>query len=163
MLLSQEHSDLDGTYVQLRNARCEPKPVQQPHPPIVIGGNGPKRTLRTVARFAQQWNSTAGLDQWPTIKHTLAKRCAELGRDPATIERSVNLRYDPRGALSRSPRRFTEHSMVGIAPDLGAPLLEICLLVGQCSTPAVELHCCATAQRCAAFDVGPLPPITIGG
>ena len=95
LLLSQEHSDLDGTYVQLRNARCEPKPVQRPHPPIVIGGNGPTRTLRTVARFAQQWNSVAGIDQWPAINATLAERCDEIGRDPASIVRSVNLRFDP--------------------------------------------------------------------
>ena len=94
LLLSQESSDLDGRYVQLRNARCEPKPVQQPHPPITIGGNGPTRTLRTVARFAQQWNSTAGIEHWPAIKSTLDERCAEIGRDPSTIERSVNLRFD---------------------------------------------------------------------
>jgi F420-dependent oxidoreductase-like protein len=95
LLLSQEYSDLDGQYVQLQNARCEPKPIQQPHPPIAIGGNGPTRTLRTVARFAQHWNSTAGIDHWPAIKTTLEKRCAEIGRDPATIDCSVNLRYDP--------------------------------------------------------------------
>jgi F420-dependent oxidoreductase-like protein len=94
-LLSQEHSDLDGRYVQLRAARCEPKPVQRPHPPIVIGGNGPTRTLRTVARFAQQWNSTAGLDHWPAINDVLVQRCGEIDRDPSSIERSVNLRFDP--------------------------------------------------------------------
>jgi F420-dependent oxidoreductase-like protein len=95
LLLSQETSTLDGKYVQLRDARCEPKPVQQPHPPITIGGNGPNRTLRTVARFAQQWNSLAGIDEWPRARDTLHQRCAEIGRDPATIECSVNLRFDP--------------------------------------------------------------------
>jgi F420-dependent oxidoreductase-like protein len=94
LLLSQETSNLDGRYVQLRDARCEPKPVQRPHPPIAIGGNGPTRTLRTVARFAQHWNSTAGIDHWPAIKSTLEKRCAEIGRDPATIDHSINLRFD---------------------------------------------------------------------
>ena len=43
----------------LTEARCEPKPVQRPHPPITIGGSGRKRTLRTTARWAQQWNSLA--------------------------------------------------------------------------------------------------------
>ena len=100
LLLTQEHSTFDGTYVQLREARCEPKPVQRPHPPIVIGGNGPTRTLRTVARFAQQWNSTAGIEHWPAINETLEKRCAEIGRDPSTIERSVNLRFDPAAGAS---------------------------------------------------------------
>jgi F420-dependent oxidoreductase-like protein len=100
LLLSQEHSDLDGTYVTLRNARCEPKPVQKPHPPIVIGGNGPTRTLRTAARHAQQWNSTAGIEHWPAIRTTLEKRCAEVGRDPSDIDFSVNLRYDPNAGPS---------------------------------------------------------------
>ena len=95
LLLSQETSNLDGKYVQLRDARCEPKPVQKPHPPIAIGGNGPTRTLRTVARFAQHWNSTAGIDHWPAIRTTLEKLCAEVGRDPSTIDFSVILRYDP--------------------------------------------------------------------
>jgi F420-dependent oxidoreductase-like protein len=94
-LLSNEHSTLDGRYVQLRDARCEPKPVQRPYPPIVIGGNGPTRTLRTAARYAQQWNSTAPLDVWPTSRDVLHERCAEIGRDPSEIECSVNVRYDP--------------------------------------------------------------------
>jgi F420-dependent oxidoreductase-like protein len=55
-LLSNEVSDYDGRYFQLRQARCEPKPVQRPHPPIVIGGTGPKRTLPAVARHADHWN-----------------------------------------------------------------------------------------------------------
>src|SRR3954452_4194786 len=111
LLLSQEHSDLDGSYVQLRNARCEPKPVQRPHPPIAIGGNGPTRTLRTVARFAQHWNSTSGIDQWPAISAVLDERCAEIGRDPSTIERSVNLRFDaaqPAAVLAEQASAFAE-------------------------------------------------------
>src|SRR5689334_3449979 len=123
LLLSQEHSDLDGKYVQLHHARCEPKPIQQPHPPIVIGGNGPRRTLRTVARFAQQWNSTAGIDHWPTSKSILEKRCAEIGRDPATIECSVNLRYDP----ARGPEGLAEQAEAFIAAgaDIGIVYLPV--------------------------------------
>ena len=101
LLLTQETSTFDGQYVQLRDARCEPKPVQRPHPPIVIGGNGPTRTLRTVARFAQQWNSVSGIEHWPAVRDTLHQRCAEIGRDPATIECSVNLRYDPTQDVAR--------------------------------------------------------------
>ena len=93
------------------SARCEPKPVQRPHPPIAIGGNGPTRTLRTVARFAQHWNSTAGIDHWPAISAVLDERCAEIGRDPSTIERSVNLRYDasrPVEAVAEQAAAFAE-------------------------------------------------------
>src|SRR5437868_14104051 len=51
-LLSQPATTLHGRYVRLTDARCEPKPVQRPHPPITIGGKGPARTLRAVARWA---------------------------------------------------------------------------------------------------------------
>ena len=131
LLLSQETSDYDGRYVQLRAARCEPKPVQQPHPPITIGGNGPTRTLRTVARRAQQWNSTAGIEHWPSIKTTLEQRCAEAGRDPATIDYSVNLRFDPSAgpaALAESAAAFAEAgadiAIVGLPAPHTASVLE---------------------------------------
>src|SRR5689334_24991905 len=55
-LLTQERTTFAGTYYQLKDARCEPKGPQQPHPPICIGGSGEKRTLRTTARYAQHWN-----------------------------------------------------------------------------------------------------------
>jgi alkanesulfonate monooxygenase SsuD/methylene tetrahydromethanopterin reductase-like flavin-dependent oxidoreductase (luciferase family) len=95
-LLSNTQTTFEGTYFQLRNAWCEPKPVQRPHPPIAIGGNGEKRTLRAVARWAQHWNSTLGdIDEWRRKRDVMHAHCADVGRDPAEIECSVNLRYDP--------------------------------------------------------------------
>jgi F420-dependent oxidoreductase-like protein len=52
-LLSHEVTDFHGNYYDLTAAHCEPKGPQRPHPPILIGGTGEKRTLRTVARYAQ--------------------------------------------------------------------------------------------------------------
>ena len=95
LLLTQTVSNFSGQYVQLTDARCEPKPVQKPHPPITIGGTGRKRTLRTTARWAQQWNSVgrAGVDEWLELKGVLAAHCADFGRDVNEIACSVNLRY----------------------------------------------------------------------
>jgi len=94
-LLSQPTTTLAGRYVRLTDARCEPKPVQRPHPPIVIGGRGPKRTLQAVARWAQGWNAiTAGAEEWSALKATLAVHCADIGRDPGEITCSVNVRLD---------------------------------------------------------------------
>src|SRR5436305_5727848 len=81
-LLSQTTTTFGGQYVKLTDARCEPKPVQRPHPPVTIGGRGKQRTLRTVARFAQQWNAIAqDADDWRELKDVLAGPCAAIGRD----------------------------------------------------------------------------------
>jgi len=94
-LLSQTTTTFDGRYVRLTDARCEPKAVQRPHPPIVIGGRGKKRTLRTTARWAQHWNAiTASPAEWLELKEVLVGHCADIGRDPAEITCSVNLRVD---------------------------------------------------------------------
>ncbi|MEX2394419.1 MAG: TIGR03560 family F420-dependent LLM class oxidoreductase, partial [Actinomycetota bacterium] len=78
-LLTQEYADFDGKYYKLTNARCEPKPVQQPHPPICIGGLGEKRTLRAVARWAQHWNFPGGgVEVLKAKREVLAKHCADV-------------------------------------------------------------------------------------
>jgi F420-dependent oxidoreductase-like protein len=94
-LLSQPVTTLRGRYVQLTEARCEPKPVQQPHPPITIGGSGRTRTLRTTARWAQQWNSIIrDPAEWRELKQVLAGHCAAIGRDVAEITCSQNVWMD---------------------------------------------------------------------
>jgi F420-dependent oxidoreductase-like protein len=99
-LLSQPTTTFSGRYVRLAEARCEPKPVQRPHPPVTIGGRGRTRTLRTVARWAQQWNAIAdGPGQWRELKEVLAGHCARIGRDVKEITCSVNVRMEADGDL----------------------------------------------------------------
>ena len=94
-MLTDTVTTYEGRYVQLRDARCEPKPVQRPHPPIAIGGSGERRTLRTVARFAQHWNAiTPDIATWQAKREVLERHCADVGRDPSEIETSVNIRVD---------------------------------------------------------------------
>ena len=95
MLLSQTVSNYSGQYFTLTDARCEPKPIQRPYPPITIGGSGPKRTLRAVARWASEWNGNAqDLARYAELKGILAGHCADIGRDPAEITCSCLLRWD---------------------------------------------------------------------
>ena len=97
-LLTQDNTDFRGEYFTLTDARNEPKPIQRPHPPIVIGGTGPRRTLRAVARHAQHWNHPgADVEGWRSSLAVLHERCAEIGRDPAEITTSIHLLYDPAG------------------------------------------------------------------
>ena len=95
-LLTNEETTFAGVHVELTNARCEPKGPQRPHPPIVIGGGGEKRTLRTTAQWANHWNSTP-LDpaQWRHKRSILDQHCADVGRDPSEIMNSMVLRFDP--------------------------------------------------------------------
>jgi alkanesulfonate monooxygenase SsuD/methylene tetrahydromethanopterin reductase-like flavin-dependent oxidoreductase (luciferase family) len=83
--------DFNGTYHQLTGAIGSPKPVQQPHPPIVIGGRAAS-TLRVVAKHADIWNIPGG-DIADCIQRSalLDRYCAEIDRDPASITRSIFL------------------------------------------------------------------------
>jgi F420-dependent oxidoreductase-like protein len=94
LLSARETTTFSGRYYQLSGARCDPKPVQQPLLPICIGGSGEKRTLRTAARFAQHWNFDRGSPaQFTRARDVLYKHCADLGRDPAEILLSAQVRF----------------------------------------------------------------------
>ncbi len=92
----QQPFDFDGTYNQLTGAFCNPKPTQDPYPPILIGGRT-TATLRVVAKHADLWN-IPGADLADAVKRSavLDRLCTEIGRDPASITRSIHLRvsYD---------------------------------------------------------------------
>jgi F420-dependent oxidoreductase-like protein len=97
-LLSQEWTDFAGRYYTLTRARCEPKPVQRPHPPICIGGSGERRTLRTAARFAQHWNFVGGpVEEFARKRDVLHGHCKDIGRDPSEIMLSAHVRLGPDG------------------------------------------------------------------
>ncbi len=68
--------------------------MQHPHPRIWIGGSGRQRTLRITARYADLWNAAGGgsPEEVAEVSAVLDQRCAEIGRDPAQIRRSVQVR-----------------------------------------------------------------------
>jgi F420-dependent oxidoreductase-like protein len=95
LLWTKDYADFDGKFYQLKHARCEPKPVQQPYPPFVIGGGGEQLTLRVVARYADIWNLPGGpIEEFTHKSAVLDRHCAEIGRDPAAIRRSIQLLVD---------------------------------------------------------------------
>lgn len=91
MWTEDEPFDFDGPSIRLRGTVCEPKPVQQPHPPILIGAQG-DRALRVVAEHADIWNFP-----WPSVEEFqrrsqyLDQCCEAIGREPTEIVRSVQL------------------------------------------------------------------------
>jgi alkanesulfonate monooxygenase SsuD/methylene tetrahydromethanopterin reductase-like flavin-dependent oxidoreductase (luciferase family) len=115
-----EPFDFDGTYVTLTGAFGNPKPVQRPHPPIVIGGRA-AATLRVVAEHADVWNMPGGaIDDAVNRSALLDRYCAEIGRDPASITRSmfVPVDYDKpdaaRDAIGEATRAGFTHIVVGL-------------------------------------------------
>ena len=119
-LLSQETTTFDGTYYQLKDARNEPKGPQQPHPPICIGGNGEKRTLRITAQYADHWNFVGGTpEEFARKRDVLAAHCADVGRDPKEILLSAHVRLGE----DRNYRRVVEDSIA-----LGAEGLDLAII-----------------------------------
>ncbi len=88
--------DFDGQRYQLKGAVCEPKPVQRPCPPILVGATGP-RSLRIVAEHADIWSFPGGANvaEFRRLSQILDDQCAAIGRDPATVLRSVQVLITP--------------------------------------------------------------------
>ena len=76
-------------YYSFQDLRQEPLPLQQ-HLPIMIGGSGERKTLRTVAKYADMWNMSGPPDKVAHKMTVLDQHCADIGRDPAEIERTVS-------------------------------------------------------------------------
>jgi F420-dependent oxidoreductase-like protein len=89
-LWTEPRATFEGRYYQIREAYHEPKPVQKPHPPIVIGASGERVGLKIVAQYADEWNLSKGSpDDFRHKSAIVDGYCREIGRDPDRIERSV--------------------------------------------------------------------------
>jgi F420-dependent oxidoreductase-like protein len=138
-LLTEERTTYQGRFFRAEHASCLPRPVQE-RLPIWVGGTGERRTLRIAARHADGWNAAyVPPETFARLNRVLDDRCAEVGRDPATIRRSVNLMFlasADESAAAEAERRLAEQWGV-LAPSVrdGA-------LVG--TAPAV-------AERVAAY------------
>ena len=132
-LWTQERASYKGRFYQIADAIHEPKPVQKPHPPIVIGGRGPKVTTRAAARHAQGWNTSGGrgFDADAEAMKNLDEHCAKIGRDPKTLRRSVNVGWNGGKGLELAKRYheigFTEF-IIAIGNDGADALREVDVL-----------------------------------
>ena len=91
-LWTEERFSFKGEHFVLEEAQMDPKPLQ-PRLPLMIGGEGEKRTLRIVAEHADVWNT--GLGDTETFRHkldVLSRHCEDVGRDPAEIRKSLTFR-----------------------------------------------------------------------
>lgn len=118
--------DFEGRHYRLRGTRCEPKPVQRPGPPLLIGGWG-TRLLRLVAEHADMWNVPGPphntVEYIAERARVLDAHCAELGRDPAGITRSVQVlvSYDEPATTRETVARLVDAGMNHIVLNLPRP------------------------------------------
>ena len=89
-LWTEEKASYNGKHYMLKDAACEPKPVQKPHPPIIIGGGGEKLTLKVTAKHADRydWGYLPSLEQYKRKLKILEKHCKAVGRHFDEIEKS---------------------------------------------------------------------------
>ncbi|MCJ7455187.1 LLM class F420-dependent oxidoreductase [Candidatus Bathyarchaeota archaeon] len=105
---TEEKATFHGKYFSVDGAINSPKPIQKPHPPIMIGGNGEKLTLKAVARLADRSDLSAAitLDECVRKFGIIDQHCRDFGRDPSTIERTLHrevyVARDGRAARSRA-------------------------------------------------------------
>jgi alkanesulfonate monooxygenase SsuD/methylene tetrahydromethanopterin reductase-like flavin-dependent oxidoreductase (luciferase family) len=116
-MLRHDTSSYSGRYYQLNDAPCRPAPLQKPRPPLTLGAHGPKM-LRIVAEHADRWNSHGTVAEIRERNATLNELCAKIGRDPATITRSL---YAWATQLSADPWSSLDafQDMVGRYHDVG--------------------------------------------
>jgi F420-dependent oxidoreductase-like protein len=126
-----ENFSFAGEHYRLVDCPALPKPVQHPHPPVIVGGTGPRRTPALAARFADEFNLPPfeGVGAAATAFARVREACENIGRDPATLELSVTLttvcgtdqaEVDQRGAIS--PAQFEMADLAGRPDDAAEQL-----------------------------------------
>jgi alkanesulfonate monooxygenase SsuD/methylene tetrahydromethanopterin reductase-like flavin-dependent oxidoreductase (luciferase family) len=113
-LLDGERVTHEGPRYTMVDALCEPLPIQG-RLPILIGGSGPRKTLRTVARYGDGWNTSGDLETVKGKLDVLARHCADAGRDLSEIELTVSfptiIRNTVEDAVERRRSQLAENGI----------------------------------------------------
>ena len=105
----------EGRHYQLAETLCEPRPISQPRPPILIGGSGERKTLRLVARYADACNLFAANPEEVAHKlDVLRRHCEAENRDPATVERTILFVRDPLADVDAFVNEMGGYARLGV-------------------------------------------------
>jgi F420-dependent oxidoreductase-like protein len=135
-----------GRHHQLAETLCSPLPISQPHPPIMIGGTGERKTLRLVAQYADACNLFAPSPDFVAQKlEVLRRHCDDLGRDPATVRKTIlatNNALASRGDVDAFVDEMRAYAALGVDEAMVMP-------PDQHPDLWVEKHCAEAAARLA--------------
>ena len=126
-LFTGEIVSYEGHVVSLQDARLRPLPVQEPHPPIWIGGTGPKRTLPLVARYADVWHAWGTPNSLVEANERVDELADEAGRDPSAIVRASSLSLDDLDTARKHAEKWRDAGygyLVCGWPEAGATQVE---------------------------------------
>ncbi len=160
-MLAPGRATYEGAHAHVRDAIHEPKGLQEPRLPILVGGNGPKVTWRLAARFADELNLDAlAPGDVEAALPVIRERCAEIGRDPATLRVSVHIWGEADASPGKARRqRLRDFASLGLSRaivqgfagaggvDALEPLAEDCAAVGLLDAPSSPSERAATAGR----------------
>ena len=113
---SDDNGPFEGRHFQLAETICEPRPISQPRPPVLIGGSGERKTLRLVARYADACNLFAANPEEVAHKlDVLARHCDTEGRDPSSVERTILYLSDPFADVGAFVAEMAGYARLGVA------------------------------------------------
>ena len=111
-LWTEEHVDFSGAHYTLRDCPALPKPIQEPRPPILVGGRAKPGTLGPAVRFADEYNLIgSSIDEYAAARRAIDDACERAGRDPKTLRLSVMTGFalgEDRAAVLERARRTME-------------------------------------------------------
>ncbi|GIX49754.1 MAG: hypothetical protein KatS3mg131_3965 [Candidatus Tectimicrobiota bacterium] len=149
-LWREEQPSYQGRFVRFPPLGCYPKPVQQPHPPLLIGGHSPA-ALRRAARFGQGWHAVeASPEEIAALRQRLHEEMRRHGRDPATMDISLRATFRLTDTPLPAPRPPLHGSAAQLIEDLrayaqaGVDHLALFFAMGRRSDPLAVLERLAT-------------------
>ena len=134
-LLDGERFTHEGRFYRMTDALCEPRPIQAKLP-ILIGGSGPRKTLRTAALRADAWNTSGTVDEVTEKLAILDGHCADVGRDRAEIELTISFPIVIRDDAADAQAAFDGLLAHNGAEDMG----QVPILLGSPTTVADALR-----------------------
>ncbi|MGH7898197.1 MAG: LLM class F420-dependent oxidoreductase [Candidatus Binatia bacterium] len=143
-MFTEERTTVRGKHYTVVDALGYPKPLQKPHPPIMIGGTGQKVLLKIVAKYADLWNTAGSAERMKELIDVIARHGDAVGRDTAEIEKTVFMPF-AYGASKEGERRVLAMAagMDGSTPDAARPRV----MIGS------KQECLDTVERYAKVGV----------